>query len=85
MSPDAHISVMNLGAGGEIGFHQAVIPQLFVVLNGEGWVCDESQAEIPISPGQAAFWEKGEWHGAGSRAGMTALVIESESIEILSS
>jgi quercetin dioxygenase-like cupin family protein len=82
LSSDAHVSIMTLNTSGQIGFHQAVVPQLFVVIKGTGWVCDVSREQIPVAPGQAVWWHAGEWHGAGTAQGMTALVIESESLEL---
>jgi len=72
----AHVSCMYLEAGGVIGHHQATIPQLFAVVEGEGWVRGESGERIPIHKGQAAFWEAGEWHETATDTGLTAIVIE---------
>ena len=36
---------------------------------------------MPIRAGQAAFWENGEWHSAGSDTGMIAIVVEGESLD----
>lgn len=73
--------VMHLGAGGVLGYHQAALPQLFMVIQGEGWVRGETNACVPIKPGQAAFWTKGEWHESGTAAGMSAIVVESDSLD----
>jgi len=37
---------------------------------------------VPIRPGQAAFWEAGEWHETRSSTGMTAIVIESRKLDV---
>ena len=71
---------MHLGPGGLVGLHQAEPAQLFLVVQGSGWVRSGELAAVPISAGQAAFWESGEWHSAGSDAGMTAIVVEGESL-----
>jgi quercetin dioxygenase-like cupin family protein len=83
-SDRAQIIVMRIEAGGQIGFHQAPVPQLFVVAQGSGWVCDESQARIPIAAGQAVLWNAGEWHAAGAAQDLVALVIESPSLQLFS-
>lgn len=67
---------MVLAANGLVGYHQTVSNQLFMVVAGEGWVRGESEQEHPISAGQAAFWQAGEWHAARTDRGLTALVIE---------
>ena len=74
---EAAINCAYLSSGGVIGFHQATIPQLFLVVQGEGWVRGESPHETYIKAGQAAFWEEEEWHESGTETGMIAVIIES--------
>ena len=75
------VGVMHLGANGLVGYHQATTPQLFMVIAGEGWVRGEAGDHRPIVPGQAAFWQIGEWHESGTETGMSAVVVESESLD----
>jgi quercetin dioxygenase-like cupin family protein len=77
----AQIGCMHLSENGLVGYHQAVVPQLFLVLQGEGWVTGEDRKKVPIKAGQAAFWTAGEWHESGTETGMTAIVIESEQLD----
>lgn len=77
----AHIGCMHMDAGGVVGYHQAGMPQLFLVVQGEGWVTDESRQRVPIKAGQAAFWTAGEWHESGTDTGMMAIVIESNDMD----
>jgi mannose-6-phosphate isomerase-like protein (cupin superfamily) len=73
---------IKLGPGGVLGEHEAVLPQLFLVVDGEGVVrAGDEQREI--GPGQAAFWESGERHETSTRKGLTAIVVEAESIELV--
>ena len=65
-----------LSPGGVIGRHRAILDQLFLVVNGKGWVRGDSLEQIPIHAGQAAFWENGELHESGTETGMTAVIIE---------
>ncbi len=76
----ASVRCMAIGPDGNVGFHRAAAPQLFLVVQGEGWVRGESEERIPVRAGQAVFWQKDEWHASGSRSGMTAIVIEADSI-----
>ncbi|MED4280432.1 cupin domain-containing protein [Priestia megaterium] len=76
----ATIGYMYIEGEGTLGYHEAPIPQLFIVVEGEGWVTGENQKRIPIRRGEAALWEKGEWHTSGSETGMTAIVIQSEEL-----
>ena len=73
---EAVVSCAYLDANGVIGYHQATIPQLFLVVQGEGWVRAESSGKTSIKAGQAAYWEKGEWHESGTQTGMAVIIIE---------
>ncbi|WHZ04031.1 AraC family ligand binding domain-containing protein [Neobacillus sp. YX16] len=77
---DASIGCMHLGGNGLIGFHQAVGPQLLLILNGEGLVSINQEEYHKVQPGDAVFWEKDEWHETKSENGLTAIVIESEEL-----
>ena len=74
-------ALMHLDMGGEVGFHEATVPRLFLVVAGEGWVCGVDQVRQPISVGTGAYWEAGESHGAGTASEMTALVVESDALD----
>lgn len=75
-----HIGCMYFSENDFVGRHDAVTPQLFVVIQGEGWVSGENGEKLPIKSGEAAFWEKGESHEAGSETNMIAIVIEGENL-----
>jgi quercetin dioxygenase-like cupin family protein len=78
---EAYIRCFHLSAGGVVGYHQALTPQLFLVVNGTGWVRDESNTRFIIQVGQAAFCAKGEWHESGTADGMMAIVVEGENLD----
>lgn len=75
-----NIGCMHLERNGIVGYHQAVVPQLLLILNGEGYVRNEKDPYIKIESGDAVFWEKDEWHETKTDAGLTAIVIESEEL-----
>ncbi|MFC7371895.1 cupin domain-containing protein [Fictibacillus iocasae] len=79
---NAHIGCMHLDAGGIVGYHEAVIPQLLVVVGGEGVVRTENE-EKTVKAGDAVFWQKGEGHETRTDSGLTAIVIESEDLSPL--
>lgn len=81
LKTEARVSCFHLGANGVVGYHQAITPQLFLVMQGQGWVRDETSEHISIFPGQAVFWSKDEWHESGTNTGFVALVIESELLD----
>jgi quercetin dioxygenase-like cupin family protein len=73
---EAIVNCAYLDSGSVIGYHQATLPQLFLVVQGQGWVRGESPGRISIQAGQASYWEKGEWHESGTDTGMTVIIIE---------
>jgi hypothetical protein len=75
------IGCMRIGPQGRVGAHQADGPQLFLVVQGSGWVRDTRDERTPISAGMAAFWSDAEWHESGSDSGMTVIVIEGETLD----
>ncbi|MGE7947993.1 cupin domain-containing protein [Lysinibacillus sp. NPDC093688] len=76
----ASIGCMYLEENGVIGYHQAVVPQLLLIIEGEGFVRNEQVQYFQVQPGDAIFWEKDEWHETKSDKGLTAIVIESEQL-----
>ncbi|MFY0544586.1 cupin domain-containing protein [Brevibacillus sp. H7] len=76
-----HIGCIHLGPNGILGHHPAPVPQLFLVVQGEGWVRGEGEERVRIEAGQAVFWETGEGHESGTESGMTAIVIEGDQLD----
>ncbi|MBH5317654.1 cupin [Paenibacillus sp. GSMTC-2017] len=76
-----YIGCIYIGQEGVVGLHKAPISQLFLVINGEGWVSGDEGIKVKVSSGTAAFWTAEEQHESGSDQGMTAIVIESEDLE----
>lgn len=76
LSGEAVVHCAYLDPHGLIGYHQATFSQLFLVVQGEGWVRGEAPGRTSISAGQAAFWQKDEWHESGTETGMTVILIE---------
>ncbi len=72
---------MHLEENGIIGYHEAVVPQLLLIMNGEGFVRGEKEEYFKVQSGDAVFWEKDEWHETKTDKGLTAIVIESEELK----
>src|SRR5690625_7893919 len=77
----AQIGCMHLDKNGVIGYHQAVVPQLLLIVSGEGWVRSETDGVIKVHSGEAVFWEKNEWHETKTDTGLTEIVIESKELD----
>ncbi len=73
---DAHVVLIRIEGGGVLGRHLAAADQLFVIVEGEGWVSGADDSRIRVEAGAAVFWATGEEHESGTDAGMTALVVE---------
>ena len=73
---EAQLACLRLKPGGLLGRHPAAAPQLFVVVEGGGWVRTDDR-EASVGAGQAVLWEAGEEHESRAGAdGMTAIVLE---------
>lgn len=79
------LACIHLAPGGHIGRHPAAGAQLFLVVAGGGWVAGADGTPTAIAAGEAAFWEPGEAHASGTEHGMTALVLEAESLDSVAS
>ncbi|HDR7356007.1 cupin domain-containing protein [Bacillus wiedmannii] len=78
---NVHIGAMHLRENGIIGYHEAVVSQLLLIVDGEGYVCGADKEKVKVEAGQAVFWEKGELHETSTEKGLMAIVIESEELE----
>ncbi|NWK70130.1 cupin [Bacillus paramycoides] len=76
-----HIGAMHLQENGIIGYHEAVVSQLLLIVQGEGFVCSADKEKVKVEAGQAVYWEKGELHETSTEKGLMAIVIESEDLE----
>jgi len=77
----ASIGFMFVEPGGIIGIHEAPTTQLFLVVQGEGWVRGQSELKVVIRMGEGVFFDKGEWHESGSVLGMTCIIVQSDEFE----
>lgn len=75
---EVKVSCLYLDPNGIVGYHEASAQQLFLVIKGKGWARGKFPNKIPIAENQAVFWEKNEWHEAGTDTGLVAIVIEGE-------
>lgn len=74
-------AIFRVAPGGGVLRHPATFPQVLAVLEGSGEVSGADGVVEPIAAGEAVFWHKGEEHEMTSDAGLTALIIEGESLD----
>lgn len=73
---DAHVYSVEFAAGGHIGEHPAGFGQLFLIVEGAGWVSGEDGRRVELRAGQGAFIARGENHAKGSEVGMKAIMVQ---------
>jgi quercetin dioxygenase-like cupin family protein len=69
-----------VAAGGRVARHPAAADQILAVVEGRGWVSTGDGPEEPIEAGEAVYWRRGEEHETRTDTGLTAIVIEAESL-----
>ena len=74
-------AIFRVAPGGRLVRHPSTLPQVLAVLEGSGEVSGAEGVVEPIAAGEAVFWHKGEEHELSSVAGLTALIIEGESLD----
>ena len=79
-----NIGLMYIEKGGIIGYHEAPVAQLFIIVEGEGWIEGEDRNKIILQSGEGVLWKKGEGHSCGSDNGTTALVIQASHMNVIS-
>lgn len=74
----ATIHWMRFDPRGSVGGRYLASPQIFLIVEGEGWVKSNNPEPIPVMVGDGVFWDTGEWHEAGSESGMVVILVESK-------
>lgn len=77
---EAHLNMVYVQAGGGLRAHEAPVPQLFVVVAGEGWVSGGDGNARAVRAGDAVLWREGEMHESGTESGMTAVVLQAREL-----
>ena len=72
---ETHVYAVHFEAGGEIGEHVAGFDQLFVVVEGSGWVKAGPHVHA-VGVGDVVRLERGESHAKGSETGMSAIMVQ---------
>jgi quercetin dioxygenase-like cupin family protein len=74
-------AIFRFEPGGRIRRHPGTHPQILAVLEGSGEVSGENGVDESIGAGEAVFLHEGEDHEMKSEGGLTALIIEGESLD----
>jgi quercetin dioxygenase-like cupin family protein len=74
-------AIFRFEPGGRLRRHPGTDPQIFAILEGSGEVSGADGDDEPIEAGEAVFLHEGEEHEMKSAAGLTALIIEGESLD----
>jgi len=73
---ESHVYAIHFVPGGIIGPHPAGFDQLFVVVQGSGWVAGADGVRLSIGTNCGAFVPMGEVHSKGSETGMLAFMVQ---------
>jgi quercetin dioxygenase-like cupin family protein len=73
---EANAYLLHFDAGGAIGRHEAGYGQLFVVVEGRGWVSGQDDVRTDVCAGDVVLFQRGEYHDKGSDTGMTAVMVQ---------
>ena len=76
---ESHVYAIHVAPGGSIGPHPAGFDQLFLVVQGTGWVAGADGVRHSVGTFHGAFVPKGEVHSKGSETGMVAVMVQSSS------
>jgi quercetin dioxygenase-like cupin family protein len=74
-------AIFRFAPGGRLLRHPATTPQILAVLEGSGEVSGADGVDEEIEAGEAVFLHEGEEHEMKSDVGLTALIIEGESLD----
>jgi quercetin dioxygenase-like cupin family protein len=80
---EGQVVCARLEPGGRIGRHPAAGRQLLAVVAGTGTVSGGDGAAHDVGPGDAVVWEPGEEHETRTDEGLTAIIVEGETVDIL--
>jgi quercetin dioxygenase-like cupin family protein len=75
------VAIFRFAPGGRLRRHPATFPQILAVLEGSGEVSGADCVDEALEAGEAVFWNEGEEHETKSDAGLTAVIIEGESLD----
>ena len=76
----ADVYVVRFEAGGDIGAHDTGFGQLFIVVDGAGWVSGADDVRVSIVAGHAAYFPRDPAR-EGSDTGMTAVMVQVHDLE----
>ena len=78
---EAHAYCVYFSPGGNIGPHPAGFAQLFLVVEGSGWVAGSDGIRLPLTTGKGAHFAPGEVQSKGSDSGMTVIMVQADELE----
>ena len=77
----SRFACFHIGKGGFIPRHPTTEPQLFIVVEGSGWVSGDDGRKVSIQANQAAYWAPGEVHESGTDVGMKVIIAHSNEFD----
>jgi quercetin dioxygenase-like cupin family protein len=78
----AQVVLLRLTSGGKLGLHPTDSRQLLMVVDGGGAVRAGDELPRTVTVGDVVLWESGEWHETTTAAGLVALIVEADALEM---
>jgi len=78
---NTRVHYLRFEPAGQIGEHLTGFAQMFLIIQGKGWVMAGDGRRVDLAAGQGAFFERGERHAKGSDTGMTALMVQVDTLD----
>ena len=82
---ESHVFALHFVPGGSIGPHPAGFDQLFLVVQGSGWVAGSDGVRMRVGTNCGAFVLRGEVHSKGSETGMVAVMVQASGFSLVES
>lgn len=77
----AEVNAVYVHPGEQLSVQQSMTQQLFLIVNGDGWVKNVSGEKKTVQQGKAIFWGESELPESGTESGMTAVIIGNVNID----
>jgi hypothetical protein len=77
----AEVNAVYIHPGEHVSVKQAMTQQLFLLVDGTGWVQNNFGERKTVQQGQAIFWGESELPESGTDSGMTAVIIGNINID----
>ncbi|HZT44129.1 MAG TPA: hypothetical protein VFA07_18335 [Chthonomonadaceae bacterium] len=80
-SGQTEVSCFHFGSHDRLEYRRVLLPQLLLIVEGEGWIRSEEGLRVSLQAGQAVYFETGDCYEAGTDSGMTLFCVQNVRID----